>query len=261
MRAAIACVLLPTLLGAAPEAGLRAEDHVYALAQTWSCRTMRGAETHKTGTRTGDRVDVLNDVHPAGAPAYVLNDRYGFDPATAQWHVVLGTGSPIAIEAIAPPWTGATWELTGRQIGGAPARVTYELFSDQDMRRKIGFLSGGAWRLSGAERCIRGEESPPANVCIASNAPSHLVSFAPLDFRTMPTQTPDGTVEIVIHLDEQSQVRSTTTIQSPSQVLTAAFLQSVRASTFQTEIRDCRSVASDYKMRGTVANNRFTLQY
>jgi hypothetical protein len=261
MRAAIACLLLPTLLGAAPEAAARADDRVYALAQTWSCRTMHGAETHKTGTRTGDRVDVRNEVNPAGEPPYVLNDRYGFDSATAQWHVVLGAGSPIAIEAIAPPWTAATWELIGRQIGGGPARVTYELFSERDMRRKIEFLSGGAWALSSAERCFRGEELPPADVCIASSMQSHVVAYAPLSLRAIPPQTPDGTVEIAVHLDERSNVRSTTTIQSPSQFLTGALLQAVRASTFQTEIRDCRTVASDYKMTATFSNNRFTLQY
>jgi hypothetical protein len=261
MRAVIACLLVPMLLGAAPEAAPPAADHVSVLAEKWSCRTMRGAETHKTGTRTGDRIDVVNEVTPTDEKPYVLNDRFGFDPATAQWHVVLGAGSPIAIEAIAPPWTGAMWELTGRQVGGRPARVTYELLAERDMRRRIEFLSAGAWTLSGAERCVRGEESPPADVCIASSAPPRVVSFAPLSPNTIPLQTPNGTVEIVVHLDDRSNVRSTKAVSSPSPFLTSAFLVSVRASTFQTAIRDCRPVASDYTMRGTFNGRRFRLEY
>ena len=154
------------LLGAAPEAGPLPNDHVPVLAEKWSCRTMRGAETHKTGMRTGDRIDVVNEVIPAGEPPYVLNDLYGYDPVIAQWHVVLGAGSPIAIEAIAPTWTAATWVIVGRQIGGGPARVTYELLSERDMRRQIEFLSGNTWRLSSAERCLRGENLPPRDVRI-----------------------------------------------------------------------------------------------
>ena len=261
MRATIACLLVPLLLGAAPEAAPPAADHVAVLAEKWSCRTIRGAETHKTGTRNGDRIDVVNEVTPTDEKPYVLNDRFGFDPATARWHVVLGVDSPIAIEAIAPPWTGATWEITGRQVGGGPARVTYELLAERDMRRKIEFLSAGVWTVSGAERCVRGEESPPPDVCIASSAPARLVSFAPLARNGIPPQTPEGTVEVVIHLDDRSHVRSTTTVQSPSPFLTGAFLQSVRASTFQTAIRDCRTIASDYTMKATFAGRWFGIQF
>jgi hypothetical protein len=68
----------------------------------------------------------------------------------------------------APTWTSATWVIVGRQIGGGPARVTYELLSDRDMRRKIEFLAGDSWRLSSAERCFRGEELPPPGIVIVA---------------------------------------------------------------------------------------------
>ncbi|GEM_PF-1730813 len=262
MRVAVACCLFSLLLGVAPAPLPPAGDRVGILAETWSCRTLLGAETHKAGARTGDQVDVRNDVHPPGdAAAYTLSDQYVFDPASNRWRAVLAAGSPIAIEAFAPPWTGAMWQLTGQQAGGTSARVTYELFSDRDMRRKIELQSGGEWTLTSAERCVRGGTAPPEDVCIASGSPARLISFAALDPRTIPPQTPDGTVEFVIHLDENSHVRSTTTVQSPSHFLTGAFLQSVRNAVFQTEVRDCRPVASDYRMTGTFSNNRFTLQY
>jgi hypothetical protein len=56
-------------------------------------------------------------------------------------------------------------------------------------------------------------------------------------------------------------VRSTTIVKSPSSYLTAALVRSLRASTFQTEIYDCRTVAGEVRVTGTFLNNRFTLTY
>ena len=262
MRAAVACLLLPVLLGAGPEPAPPAGDHVAALAQTWSCRTLRREITHHDGVRKGQRIEVVNDVRPAGdAATYVLNDRYEFDPDSGQWRVSIGTESPIPIEGVAPPWPGETWVFVGRQTGGATARMTYDFFSERDMRRKIEFFKAGEWELSSAERCSRGEEPPSANVCIASSVEARLTSFAPVEYRLIPPNSPEGTVEIVVHLDERSRVRSTSTVRSPSGSLTAAFVQALRASTFQTEIYDCRTLAADVTVTATFAANRFSILY
>jgi TonB family protein len=55
-----------------------------------------------------------------------------------------------------------------------------------------------------------------------------------------------GTVQVVVSLDENSQVVGARIQSSPSAILNAAALAAVRASTFQTEIRDCRPLARDY---------------
>ena len=84
---ALAGLLLPGLLAAAPEPPASSVDHIYALTGTWTCRTLRGAETRHVGTRTGDMLDVVNDVRPAAGRPYTLDDRYIFDPAAGMWHV------------------------------------------------------------------------------------------------------------------------------------------------------------------------------
>jgi hypothetical protein len=244
---ALAGLLLPGLLAAAPEPPASSVDHVYALTGTWTCRTLRGAETRHVGTRTGDMLDVVNDVRPATGRPYTLDDRYIFDPAGGMWHIVLGAGTPIAIEAVAPPWTGATWELHGRAAGGFSERVTFELIGESVLRRKIeAASSGGTWLLTSAELCNRGEDAPPRNACISSDSPAFVVALAALDRRTLPLQTPYGTVEIHVELDDHSRIVSTKTVRTPSPYLSGMVVQALRVSTLQTAVRDCRPVASGY---------------
>ena len=55
-----------------------------------------------------------------------------------------------------------------------------------------------------------------------------------------------GTVQVVISLDEYSRVVGARIQTSPSALLNPAALAAARASTFQAEIRDCRPIAGDY---------------
>ena len=55
-----------------------------------------------------------------------------------------------------------------------------------------------------------------------------------------------GSVQVVISLDENSRVVGARIRSSPSAVLNPAALAAARASTFRTEIRDCRPLAADY---------------
>jgi TonB family protein len=55
-----------------------------------------------------------------------------------------------------------------------------------------------------------------------------------------------GDVTVLVSLDEQSRVRDVRVVSSPSALLDAAALRAARASTFRTEVRDCRPIAADY---------------
>ncbi len=55
-----------------------------------------------------------------------------------------------------------------------------------------------------------------------------------------------GQVQVIVALDEQSHVLSTSIGSSPSAVLNQAALQAAQQSTFRTEIRDCKPIASRY---------------
>jgi len=55
-----------------------------------------------------------------------------------------------------------------------------------------------------------------------------------------------GTVQVVVSLNAQSEVVGTRIQTSPSAILNSAALAAARQSTFQTEIRDCKPIAADY---------------
>ena len=55
-----------------------------------------------------------------------------------------------------------------------------------------------------------------------------------------------GTVQVIVSLNENSRVIGTRVQSSPSGILNNAALSAARQSTFQTEIRDCKPIAADY---------------
>jgi protein TonB len=55
-----------------------------------------------------------------------------------------------------------------------------------------------------------------------------------------------GTVQVVVSLNESSRVTATRVQSSPSAILNNAAVSAARQSTFQTEIRDCKPIAADY---------------
>jgi len=55
-----------------------------------------------------------------------------------------------------------------------------------------------------------------------------------------------GDVTVLVSLDEASHVIGAHVANSPSALLNDAALRSARASTFRTEVRDCRPIAADY---------------
>jgi len=55
-----------------------------------------------------------------------------------------------------------------------------------------------------------------------------------------------GTVQVIVSLDRESNVVGTRIMTSPSAILNRAALAAARASTFQTEVRDCSPLAADF---------------
>lgn len=244
-----ACVLLllaPMLAGASPEPASPAADHVFALAANWTCRTILRSQTHAVGTRNGDTVDVSNEIRGVGDFRYTLRDRYAFDAAAGIWHVQTALGSTVSVRGIAPPWTGSIWNVIGRGPSDRVFRIRYELLPGGDLRRTFAddIPGAGVFHISGAERCSPGDAPPPADACIVVNFPAHtLVAEAP---RVDLEGHPGGTVVVAVALDEASNIVSTRIQSSPSGALNKIALDSVRASRFQTEIRDCHPIAAQY---------------
>lgn len=86
---------------------------------------------------------------------------------------------------------------------------------------------------------------PPA--CSAPNVPA--ATLDPVVPDTPPlaqAQGISGDVTVIVSLDADSRIIDARIASSPSALLDGAALRAARASTFRTEIRDCRSVAADY---------------
>jgi uncharacterized protein len=88
---------------------------------------------------------------------------------------------------------------------------------------------------------------PPHPVCARPNVAARVVRPVEPDIPALAQQQGiEGTVQVVVSLDENSRVTSASIQTSPSAVLNQAALAAARASSFQAEIRDCRPIAAKY---------------
>jgi hypothetical protein len=247
-RNVVACVLASlALLGAAPSPapvvpGWPAGDHVYALAGTWSCRTVEGVIVHAAGSRDGDTLTVRNDVQRAGKTSS-FEDRYVFDGPLVRWHVHSALGG---FDGGVSPWTGDAWMVQGDNNDGVAVRMTDELLPGGDFRRTFAYDNHAAgWFPFSVERCTPGSTPPPADACIAKNYPATTLQAAPPD-AFVPPNLPSGTVQVVVSLDASSRVVGARVQSSENAQLNPYALSQTRRSTFRTAIVDCKPVAAEY---------------
>lgn len=220
-----------------------AGDHIYALAGNWSCRSAEGALVRSTGVRDGDTVKVHVDVDRDGKRSSV-DDRYVFDPAQKLWHVVSGIGG---FKADGPMWLGGAWTIRGVDGNAVPRRLTLELLANGDFRRTLWFDNGvGVFSLDSVELCTSGTKPPGADACIAERYPATTLEAAPVNGRFIPRNVPPGVVQIIVSLNDRSEVVGARVQSSPNPAFDGPALAAVRASKFRTEIRNCKPIAADY---------------
>ena len=83
--------------------------------------------------------------------------------------------------------------------------------------------------------------------CARPNVPASTIHAVEPDTPPIAAaQGIQGTVQVVVSLNENSRVTGTRVQSSPSAVLNGAALSAARQSSFQTEIRDCKPIAADY---------------
>lgn len=247
-RNVLAFVLAPLALIAAAASpaplvpGWPTGDHVYALAGTWSCRTVEGVIVHATGLRDGETLTVRNDVQRAGKTSS-FQDRYAFDQPLVRWHVQSALGG---FDGAASPWTGDAWTVQGENSDGVGVRMTDELLPGGDFRRTFAYdRPSGAWFPYSVERCTRGATPPGPDACIAKSYPATTLQAAPPD-AFIPPNLPSGTVQVVVSLDSSSRVVGARVQSSENAQLNPYALSQTRRSTFRTVIIDCKPAAADY---------------
>ncbi len=244
--AAMAVQLLGNAAGAATPAPV--SDHVYALAQRWTCRSSHGAITAESGTRDGDAVVVRAEVRPAAGRPYAFEDRYDPERSFAGWRIAAGVGQSFAFDGSATGWTNDTWTVLGT-IAGRPVRMQQTILPDGDRLRS--FAQRGRDRrfvVYSASRCRLGETPPPATACIAVDMGPRLVEAAIQPPLGVPMDAPPGKVVVRVSLDENSHVTSAAIVESPSAVYNAAAISYARTSLYRTAARDCVPVASQFDL-------------
>lgn len=250
IRRLIACALAPfSLLAAAPSPapGVPASstgDRVYALAGAWSCRSAAGALVRSTGVRDGDTVKVHYDVAGQDGKRSSFNDRYTFDPVKRNWHVSLGLAG---FTADASPWLDDRWTIQGVDVNAVARRMTLALLPNGDFRRTLFYENGAkVFVLDMVERCAPGTSPPPADACIADSYPATTLEAGAVNARLVPRTPSPAVVQVVVSLNERSEIVATRVQSSPDPAFNGPALASVRASKFRTEIRNCKPIAADY---------------
>jgi len=94
---------------------------------------------------------------------------------------------------------------------------------------------------------VAGAGAQTAQSCARPNVPAAVIHPAIPDTPPMGQQQGiTGTVQVVVSLNPDSRVVGTRIQSSPSAILNAAALSAARQSVFQTEIRNCVPIASDF---------------
>lgn len=252
IRRLIACALAPlALLAADAGAAPAGADHVYGLAGTFACRTLRGGVTHVTGTRDGSAVSTHTDVTPGADPSYGIDERFTFDDATQRWKIDAASPTVQGLEftAAAAPWTGDTWSVEGNGARDRKILMLTKLLPDGGFRRIFALRANGGWEPYSASLCTPGSAPPAADACIVPNYPAQVLTLIAPDLRTVPPGQPHGEVDVMVSLDAQSHVTATRVQSSPSAYLSSAVIAAARRSVYLTEIRDCKPVPVDYLYR------------
>jgi hypothetical protein len=249
-RKLIACVFAPlALFAAAPSPGELSPgnasgDRVLALAGTWSCRSAAGATARSTGVRDGNTLKIHDDVVDGSGKRSSFDDRYTFDTAQRRWHVESGYAG---FRADAPAWTGGPWTLEGDDVNGVPWRMTVDFLPNGNFRRSFSYGDNqGHFAVDTIELCAPGMTPPPADACIADRYPATTLEPAMVNGRFIPANAYPGLVQVVVSLNERSEVVKVRLQSSTNAALNGPALAAARASKFRTAIVNCKPIAADY---------------
>lgn len=221
----------PTARGRSSGTGAARSRAAAARARTFAAPDLPG-----TANAPGHEIFGREDgTEPDGSPSYSLE------------HIVVdATGVTAKVDAAEGSGTAdaaAPLRFTGRSIDGVtPFGLTYAVTGDV-LERTVS--RGGA--TIDRERCTREPEPPVPSPCARPYTPATTLHAVEPD-------TPvaawiagvHGVVQVRVVLDDRSLPVWTEIMSSPSPLLNDVSVRAVRASKFQTTLRDCRPVASFY---------------
>lgn len=238
VRLAAAIPLLFASVGATPP------DSLASLGGHWHCTVAGGRPAERSyfvmsaqlGLNPGRR-EVFgreDTTEPDGAPSTSFERMYE-------------TGGGVAVSAVEGRGIAAdaagSLRFAGRTYdGGETMELTYTVAGDA-MRR----IAKRGSAIVDDETCSREAETPDVAACPRPNVPAQTV-------RTLEPEYPvdayvakvKGVVLVRVVLDDRSRVLWADIVRSASPLLNEVAIHAARGSTFRTEIRTCRPVASEY---------------
>jgi TonB family protein len=222
--------------GVAVGASLPADD----LAGTWSCRTAYGIVASVTVRADRDAIvvtDSTNFVSRTIVTRLVPSPPQG-------WHFETSARA----SGSADEWNGNEWTLNGVTDDGRgtrPYHTAYQLVDAQTLR--ISRWTNDRTVTGDVALCRRGNSPPDPSICVTPNVPAVTLRAAMPQTPPMAAQQGvQGTVQVLVMLDADSNVTSTRISSSTSVMFNAAAIDAVRHSMFRTAMRDCRPIPSEY---------------
>jgi len=171
------------------------------LQGTWDCRgPVLGSTSREVYARGGPNTIALrNAVHTARGLSGIVDETFGYDPATATWELSAPMNRFFDVMQLgAQDWRTAQWVFTGTQTVqnvARPVRIVYTSLGPDAYRREHQSLVGSGWQGDGAFACRRlpavaAHFVPAIGVVRSTAVPVHRVAAA----RTAaPTRAPAHT--------------------------------------------------------------------
>jgi TonB family protein len=229
--------LLATSLAQAPPASAQA-DRVADLAGTWTCREPYGALSRVV--YRAENGGIVADETPLGdSHASAAQDRFTPDPAGG-WRVER-TSARGRFTGHAPAWTADPWIVTAT---GTQGEIRYTRANDGTLQRTMAVVPG---RPYAGDVCAKGDAPPDPALCALHDTPVSVVhAVEPQVPATAQFNGVRGIVRVLVALDADGHVVSTSVQQSPSVLLNASALEAARSSTYRPALHDCKPVPSQY---------------
>ena len=260
-----AVALLAAALVPAPFPAVAAPaDQAGKLLGSWTCRDPRGRLTQLAFSADGTGLVARETAPGAGAE---VSPPQRYVPAKAGW-LVTSVGESRTFSGSAPAWTGATWDIDGREFAAPPAyapqsvpeRISYERVDANTIRRTVAY--GPEHRVVAA-RSVPAVTSRPRLRCVPPTTcrPAWCGRSSRTRRRSRSNKASPAPVKLLVSLDVDGTPVTVRVRESPSAILNSSAISprgarptSPRCATASrcraTTSSPCRSRTADAPVRG-----------
>jgi hypothetical protein len=235
--------VLAVAVAAPPAAAESAADPLGLLGGHWRCADAHGAISTRSSLVGRRRSDALTTAAKSRTDIPLPDGTTESD-----FERIRPTGVALALEGPEGNGNGrivdaSTVRFEGRDgASGAPFVLTYVSAPGQ-LRRTV---TSGAATLSDV-RCTAELPTPAPASCAMPNVPARTIeTVVPFYPAEAVAQHVTGNVQVILSLDDRSNVIWADVFHADSPLLVSEALRTARGSTFATEVVHCRPLPEDY---------------